>query len=819
MKSIEIQGKDRSERLSRKSLLYVAITCQLFLLTLLSGCGNKFWDPAQVGRFRPVPSVNVILDSLGVAEETDTAWQEGEEPRPADTVVMETDYTFKPGDVVRVSIFELLQQGVTAFNEYVVTETGKISIPEVGVVEVAGLTETQLEEEIKQILSPSILKEPTVTVVLVASQQRVFSIFGDGIPAPGRYGIPRYDYRLTDALAMAGGARQFNVSYVYVSRAASDQGTSPGMFDSNLGIDILEPPAGFDNIQSPGQSDKEMLEIIAPRAQMRSRKGSNVVIASTEMGTMRDFNARRRAAGYASAENLGGLLTGNSQVVESAGNPMAVGTEINGQPVTALVSEVEPAQETERSGAASVWQEPAEAEQVTVADILKTLAARSEAEKDSSASPDKSATISVPSARDVSAVDAPRSVVGSSLKSEPDRTVGDESGSVDAILKSLADRPRPVRQRDDISTAGAVDTLEPETGAGVGSADEPEGVESILRSLEARSKEQESPDQAEWQKVLESFAEPAIVEPKPGEDTNLDELLKSFAEPDAGTRMGETDIGVQIDEQVGTQDVNLDIGMPSEVVEEPEIGLEDLGISLSPGVGAGREGVQSPGRIEWVFQDGKWVPMQVGAATVAKPVIRVEGQEQPLNVRTEVPLGGMDWSAGVKTRLIKIPTDKLMAGDARYNIAIRPGDAIYVPVDVIGEFCVMGNVVRQGYIPITGRPLTLKMAIAAAGGLGPLAYPKRVEVTRRIGRKKEETVMVDLDKIASGELPDFFIKPNDLINVGTHSTSRWRAVLRNAFRATYGFGFVYDRNFALDNYYSSYGRTSRVDIGEAIKIF
>jgi hypothetical protein len=97
--------------------------------------------------------------------------------------------------------------------------------------------------------------------------------------------------------------------------------------------------------------------------------------------------------------------------------------------------------------------------------------------------------------------------------------------------------------------------------------------------------------------------------------------------------------------------------------------------------------------------------------------------------------------------------------------------------------------------------MTLKMAIAAAGGLGPLAWPKRCEVVRRLGRDEaghwiEEIVMVDLDKIAKGEQPDFFIKPHDLINVGTHPTARWRAVLRNAFRATYGFGFIYDRNFA-----------------------
>jgi hypothetical protein len=56
--------------------------------------------------------------------------------------------------------------------------------------------------------------------------------------------------------------------------------------------------------------------------------------------------------------------------------------------------------------------------------------------------------------------------------------------------------------------------------------------------------------------------------------------------------------------------------------------------------------------------------------------------------------------------------------------------------------------------------------------------------------------MVDLEKITTGEQPDFFIKPNDLINVGTHPTSYFRYVMRNAFRATYGFGFIYDRNFA-----------------------
>jgi hypothetical protein len=202
------------------------------------------------------------------------------------------------------------------------------------------------------------------------------------------------------------------------------------------------------------------------------------------------------------------------------------------------------------------------------------------------------------------------------------------------------------------------------------------------------------------------------------------------------------------------------------------------------------------GRIEWIFQDGRWIPVQVEKPQPQKPQEQIEQPKQPQVVKGPPAVG---WeqigSGGVQRRIIRIPADKLLGGDPRYNIIIRPGDTIHVPVDIIGEFCIMGNVNNQGFINITGRPMTLKMAIASAGGLGQLAWPKNCEVVRRIGKKREEIVMVDLDKIATGEQPDFFIKPNDLINVGTHPAARWLAVLRNAFRATYGFGFVYDRNF------------------------
>jgi len=63
--------EDRSQRTEDRSQTSdfrfpTSVFCILLFLSLSSGCGNKFFDPTQVGRFRPVPAVNVILDSLGV---------------------------------------------------------------------------------------------------------------------------------------------------------------------------------------------------------------------------------------------------------------------------------------------------------------------------------------------------------------------------------------------------------------------------------------------------------------------------------------------------------------------------------------------------------------------------------------------------------------------------------------------------------------------------------------------------------------------------------------------------------------------------------
>lgn len=147
-------------------------------------------------------------------------------------------------------------------------------------------------------------------------------------------------------------------------------------------------------------------------------------------------------------------------------------------------------------------------------------------------------------------------------------------------------------------------------------------------------------------------------------------------------------------------------------------------------------------------------------------------------------------------RIIEVPLKELLEGDPRYNVVIRSFDLINVPPGNVGEYFMMGNVTRTGAYDLTGRRLTVKEAIAAAGGFGPLAWPSRADLVRRISRDEEQIIQLDLDAIFAGTAPDFYLKPNDIINVGSAPQAVFMAVIRNAFRFSYGFGFVYDRNFA-----------------------
>lgn len=194
---------------------------------------------------------------------------------------------------------------------------------------------------------------------------------------------------------------------------------------------------------------------------------------------------------------------------------------------------------------------------------------------------------------------------------------------------------------------------------------------------------------------------------------------------------------------------------------------------------------------------------ETGAVREAAPP-GTETPAQPTSIPVRLPEQKLDqpfnWEdvdeLALEQRVIKLSVRDLKNGDPRQNIIVRDRDVINVPIDT-GVFYVMGEINRPGVYGFGGRDITVKQALAIAGGFSPLAWPQRCEVVRREpGTDKQLTIPVNLDAIFYGLEDDFYLRDDDILNVGTHIAAPFLFVIRNSFRFTYGFGFVYDRNFA-----------------------
>ena len=150
------------------------------------------------------------------------------------------------------------------------------------------------------------------------------------------------------------------------------------------------------------------------------------------------------------------------------------------------------------------------------------------------------------------------------------------------------------------------------------------------------------------------------------------------------------------------------------------------------------------------------------------------------------------------TRLLEIDYRDLIAGKSILNVIVRPDDFINVVPPPTGVVYIDGEVSRPGPydLPATGQ-LTLSRLVAAAGGLGPLAIPERVDLVRRVG-DREATIRVNLAAIRERSEPDIVLKSDDHVIIGTNFFAQPLAVIRNGFRMTYGFGFLVDRNWGND---------------------
>lgn len=173
----------------------------------LAGCENdSFMDPSVVGRWEETPTIVPILDRIEVIERDEGSYVEVSEITPEDLVPVVEDFQTRPGDLLRVEIFDFIVVGQPYVIERQVDAAGTIDIPQLGRVPIAGLTIEQVADRIgREIVDRQIANEPPlIAITPLTSREPTFGVFG-AIAGVGRYRIPEPNYRLLEALTEAGG--------------------------------------------------------------------------------------------------------------------------------------------------------------------------------------------------------------------------------------------------------------------------------------------------------------------------------------------------------------------------------------------------------------------------------------------------------------------------------------------------------------------------------------------------------------------------------------------------------------------------------------
>ena len=123
------------------------------------------------------------------------------------------EYRLGSGDVVRISVY----QNPDLTLETRVTEAGIVSFPLLGTIRLGGQSVTGAEKLIADGLrNGNFVKQPQVTIVVLQVRGNQVSVLGQ-VNRPGRYPIEVADMRLTDLLAMAGGAAANGADIVVVT--------------------------------------------------------------------------------------------------------------------------------------------------------------------------------------------------------------------------------------------------------------------------------------------------------------------------------------------------------------------------------------------------------------------------------------------------------------------------------------------------------------------------------------------------------------------------------------------------------------------------
>lgn len=115
---------------------------------------------------------------------------------------VQQEYLLGAGDAIRVQVF----QNPDLMLETRVSETGSITYPLIGAVQIGGLPIAAAEKSIARALKDGgFVQQPQVNIVLMQIRGNQVSVLGQ-VNRPGRFPLETFNTRVSDMLAAAGGA-------------------------------------------------------------------------------------------------------------------------------------------------------------------------------------------------------------------------------------------------------------------------------------------------------------------------------------------------------------------------------------------------------------------------------------------------------------------------------------------------------------------------------------------------------------------------------------------------------------------------------------
>lgn len=210
------------------------------IAVLTGGCETDSWfAPSEIGSWEATPQIQPLIETISIVEDDSSAKLPTDRIRPEDLRAVNREYIIGPGDTILVTIYELRIPGVDDQQQRRVTETGDVRLAIVGNVQASGRSPSQLERDIaKKLDQDNKLRDATVSVQLLDSRQNTYTVFTQstqGGTRSGTFVIPKPEFRLIEALTIAGGIPGRTRRVYVIRQAALEPAGSTGETGGNEG--------------------------------------------------------------------------------------------------------------------------------------------------------------------------------------------------------------------------------------------------------------------------------------------------------------------------------------------------------------------------------------------------------------------------------------------------------------------------------------------------------------------------------------------------------------------------------------------------------